>query len=169
MYKKMLGNVCAAIAVVLLSAVPAAAVPIVHLDANPLVAISIEDLDIGGTLYDVRFERTLSAVFDGDSAAAAAAINAALNSTLTAGFVSVPGVGSINNYNVFSTSGDWVFSSSFSNPTAWAVLGTGSLPNQPFNPSIRAVITAAVPVPGVMFLFGIGFLGLLAARGKSGI
>ncbi|MEP1538795.1 MAG: VPLPA-CTERM sorting domain-containing protein [Paracoccaceae bacterium] len=131
---------------------------------NPNVAASIANFDIGGTLYDVTWDQGSTFVFDGDGDAAANAINAALNLT-TAAFVKIASSGaSINNYFVFSTSGNNV-STSFSTPGNWdTVTGFGLS-------GVRAELTvsvSAVPLPagGLLLLTGFGGIAALKRRKK---
>ena len=138
----------------------ASAVPIVNL-SGPRVAVSILNLDIGGTLYDVTWEGSSSFVFGGDALTAANAINAALNTT-TADLVDLSNAGTINNYNVYDSSGA-VFSTSYFNPGAWHVDSIVA------NPGVRAIIHQAPgPATLLLVLAGLGGIGLrMRPRGTS--
>lgn len=119
------------------------------------VASSIFDLNIGGTLYDVVWRTNSSFVFGGDATIAAGAINSVLNIT-TALYLSVPLIGSINNYNVADTSGLVYSDSTGSN---WHI-GNSSL-----NPDLRAILTpVSVPLPPSI-AFALFALSTLAAFG----
>jgi PEP-CTERM motif len=129
-----------------------------------VVATAIDGVVVNGVTYNVTFAFDVTdTTFANNAAAVATAVsevNAALNGTI-AEFVSVPGLGSIDNFTIGDRFAGGTTVANDAGAGTWHNVGSIA-----FAPDSNSVFTPAVPEPSTwaMGLIGFGLMGFLGYR-----